>query len=310
MASEKFDRINNSTDTDKIGEHPVGTGVGAAGGGAAGAAVGMAAGPVGAVVGAVAGAIAGGLGGKAATDAVVGDKDHDAYWQQNFKSRPYYQQGKDYTHYAPAYQHGYTSHQKYGGKSFDEVEAHLRTDWESTHAKTAGSWETSRLAVRDAYDRVGTARTATAQSGTIAVPVTEERLSVGKQQVETGGVRVSTHVEERPVEAQVNLREEHVNVQRRAVDRPATEADFNRAATANLEVTETAERAVVSKEARVVEEIEIGKQATERTETVRDTVRKTEVDVQKVDRADVTDKTNVDAAAHSAATRKTKDTSR
>jgi uncharacterized protein (TIGR02271 family) len=121
--------------------------------------------------------------------------------------------------------------------------------------------------------------------------VTEERLSVGKQQVETGGVRVSTHVEERPVEAQVNLREEHVNVQRRAVDRPATEADFNRAATANLEVTETAERAVVSKEARVVEEIEIGKQATERTETIRDTVRKTEVDVERID-----SKTNVDSA--------------
>jgi uncharacterized protein (TIGR02271 family) len=215
----------------------------------------------------VAGAVAGGLGGKAITDA-VDPKEHDAYWQKNYNSRPYYQQGKDFSHYAPAYQHGYTSHQKYGGKSFDEVETHLRTDWESTHGQTAGGWETSRLAVRDAYDRVGQTRTLSAESGTVAVPVTEER----------------------PVEARVNLREEHVSVQRRPVDRPATEADFNKAATANLEVTESAERAVVSKEARVVEEVQIGKQATERTETIRDTVRKTDVDVERVD------KTNVDSA--------------
>jgi uncharacterized protein (TIGR02271 family) len=243
--------------------------------------------------------VAGGLGGKAITDA-IDPKEHDAHWQQNYKSRPYYQQGKDYTHYAPAYQYGVASHQKHQGRSFDEVESHLRTDWESTHGQTAGSWETSRLAVRDAYDRVGSSRTAAVgESGTVAVPVTEERLSVGKQQVETGGVRVSTHVEERPVEAQVNLREEHVNVQRRPVDRPASEADFARAAGANLELTEKAERAVVSKEARVVEEVQVGKVATERTETVRDTVRKTEVDVEQVDRpGSVVDKTNVDSPAH------------
>ncbi|MDB5294430.1 MAG: hypothetical protein JWO31_413 [Phycisphaerales bacterium] len=292
------------------GSHPVGTGVGAAAGGAAaGAVAGTIAGPVGTVVGAVAGAVAGGLGGKAVAEK-VDPTTEDAYWQKNHASRPYYEKGKTYTDYAPAYKYGWESSQAHSGKSFDEVEPHLKTGWEKSNAGTGRDWAASRAAVRDAYDRVGTtsrASTTGLESGTIAVPVTEERLQVGKQQVEKGGVRVSTHVEERPVEAQVNLREEHVSVNRRPVDRPASEADFDKAAAGNLSLTETAERAVVGKTARVVEEVEIGKTATERTETVRDTVRRTDVDVERVDAGSA--KTNVDQATTRGTAARTKDAS-
>ncbi|MGI4791288.1 MAG: YsnF/AvaK domain-containing protein [Janthinobacterium lividum] len=110
----------------------------------------------------------------------------------------------------------------------------------------------------------------------ITIPIVEEDLQVGKRTVERGGARIHTFVTERPVEAQVTLRDETVTVDRRPVDRLATEADFQ---TKDITLTETDEEAVVSKTARVVEEVVVGKTATDRTETVRDTVRRTEVDV-------------------------------
>jgi len=81
----------------------------------------------------------------------------------------------------------------------------------------------------------------------------------------------------------VQLREEHVNVERRPVDQPATEADLAAFKEGEMELRETAEEPVVSKSARVVEEVVVGKDVTERTENIKDTVRKTEVDVQPLD---------------------------
>jgi uncharacterized protein (TIGR02271 family) len=107
----------------------------------------------------------------------------------------------------------------------------------------------------------------------------EEELRVGKREVGRGGVRVRSYVTERPVEEQVSLREERVQVERRPVDRPVHPGDavFQER---EIEATERGEEAVVSKEARVVEEIGIRKDVDTRTETVRDTVRKQEVEVE------------------------------
>jgi stress response protein YsnF len=84
------------------------------------------------------------------------------------------------------------------------------------------------------------------------------------------------------VEAQVNLHEEHAKVVRRAVTDPNYIADIDWS-DKEYSVTETAEQAVVSKTARVVEEVAVGKEGSERTETVRDTVRRQQVEVEKVD---------------------------
>ena len=118
-------------------------------------------------------------------------------------------------------------------------------------------------------------------TGTTAIPVVEENLVVGKREVDRGGVRIYSHVVERPVEADVTLRDERINVARRAVDRPATAADFQNG-NGSFEVRASGEEAVVGKTSRVVEEVTVGKQATEHTEAVRDTVRKTEVDVEQL----------------------------
>lgn len=123
-------------------------------------------------------------------------------------------------------------------------------------------------------------KTANAQGETV-IPVVEEELTVGKRQIQRGGVRVFQRVTERPVSEQVTLHEEHVNVQRHAVDRAASGADMA-FKEGDVTLTETSEVPVVSKEARVVEEVVVGKTATDRTETVKDTVRRTDVEVEKI----------------------------
>jgi uncharacterized protein (TIGR02271 family) len=116
------------------------------------------------------------------------------------------------------------------------------------------------------------------------IPVIQEEIAVGKRQVQRGAVRVYTRVQETPIEESVTLREEHARVERHSVDRVATEADLQAVRDGEtIEIVETAEEPVVSKRARVVEEVEIGTGSTERTETVRDTVRRTDVEVDSSD---------------------------
>jgi uncharacterized protein (TIGR02271 family) len=113
-----------------------------------------------------------------------------------------------------------------------------------------------------------------------AIPLTEETLSVGKRAVNRGTTRIRRYVVDTPVEENVSLRDETVSVERRPVAdaRPVTDPDFTDKV---VEVTETAEEAVVSKTARVKEEVVIHKEAAERAETVRDTVRREDVDITK-----------------------------
>ena len=111
------------------------------------------------------------------------------------------------------------------------------------------------------------------------VPVVEEELRIGKRDVNLGRVRVRSYVVEEPVSEQVNLRGERVEVERRPVDRPvgATDAAFT---DRTIEAEEHVEEPVVSKEARIKEEISLRRQAEERTEQVSGTVRHTEVEVE------------------------------
>lgn len=112
------------------------------------------------------------------------------------------------------------------------------------------------------------------------IPVVEEQLQVGKRVVRNGGVRVYSRTREIPVEERVELREERATVSRRPTDRPVTDQDrpFE---DKSFEVLESREEPVVGKTARVVEEVVVGKETRRREEKVRDSVRKTEVDVQQ-----------------------------
>ena len=117
---------------------------------------------------------------------------------------------------------------------------------------------------------------------TQAIPVIQEELKVGKREVQRGGVRIYQRVVETPVNETVGLREEHVNVERHAVDRPVTAADVNAFQETTIELRESAEEAVVEKTARVVEEVVVGKEVTQREENISDTVRRTEVEIEQL----------------------------
>jgi uncharacterized protein (TIGR02271 family) len=126
---------------------------------------------------------------------------------------------------------------------------------------------------------------------TAAIPVVQEELKVGKRQVERGGVRVFSRIVETPVIESVSLREEHVNVERRPVDQPINPADVGAFKEKSIELRETAEEAVVQKSARVVEEVVVGKEVSQRQEQISDTVRHTEVDVQQLSGSNADDDT-------------------
>jgi len=112
--------------------------------------------------------------------------------------------------------------------------------------------------------------------------VVQEELHVGKRSLDKGGVRVVQRVSEKPVREVVRLREEHAMVDRHPVDRAAEPGDMNAFREGTLEVRESAEEPVVSKTARVVEEVRVGKDVREREETIEDRVRRKDVDVERI----------------------------
>lgn len=115
-----------------------------------------------------------------------------------------------------------------------------------------------------------------------ALDVIQEELRVGKRHLDRGGVRVIQRVTEKPVREVVRLREEHATVDRRPVNREATAADMANFREGTLEVRESVEEPVVAKTARVVEEVRVNKEVREREETIEDTVRRRDVDVERL----------------------------
>lgn len=165
MANDKD--LNLDPITKEPGAHPVGTGIGAiAGGAAAGALAGTLAGPAGSLVGAIVGAVAGGLGGKAVAESVNPTAD-EAYWESNYEREPYYEQGRSYQDYAPAYRMGHAARHANSG-SYDDFENRLAQDWGTKKELSTLTWPEASAASRAAWDRVdaraGTGSGATAMA--------------------------------------------------------------------------------------------------------------------------------------------------
>ncbi len=135
-----------------------------------------------------------------------------------------------------------------------------------------------------AAPQMGTERAGTraASDTEQVIPVVEEQLQVGKRTVQRGGVRVVQRVTEKPAQESVQLHDERVTIERRPVDQAAGSATGEGLQERTVEVRETVEEPVIAKTARVVEEVVIGKEQRDRTETVQDTVRRTDVDVEQL----------------------------
>jgi uncharacterized protein (TIGR02271 family) len=152
-----------------------------------------------------------------------------------------------------------------------------RFDDQATYSGATTTIDKGRMPVTDTATRTNYAKDAKDQT----FEVVEEELQVGKRAVETGGVRVKSYVREVPVEEEVSLRQEHVEVERRPVNRPASPGDINAFRDQTIEVRETQEEAVIAKEARVVEEVHVRKDVDVHTEKVQDTIRRTDVEVEQ-----------------------------
>ena len=150
MAAEERD-LNRDPITDEPGAHPVGTGVGATGGAVAGATVGAIGGPIGMAVGGVVGAVVGGLAGKAAAEA-VNPTAEEAYWRNNYLTEPYYEKGRVFDEYAPAYRLGVTGRTRY--EDWNVAEPTLASEWESARGGSSLSWPQAKNASRAAWNRV------------------------------------------------------------------------------------------------------------------------------------------------------------
>lgn len=147
--------------TGEPGAHPLGVAGGGTGGAMAGAAIGgVVGGPIGAAVGGAIGAVAGGLAGKGVAES-VNPTEEEGYWRTNYKNRPYFQQDREFDHYAPAYRYGWESAAKpdYSGRRFDEVERDLGANWNRARGSSKAEWNDMKMAARDAYERVQTRMT-------------------------------------------------------------------------------------------------------------------------------------------------------
>jgi hypothetical protein len=148
---------NRDPITGAPGSHPVGTAVGAvAGAAAAGAAAGTVAGPVGTVVGAAVGAVVGGLAGKGIAESIDPTAE-DAYWRDNYTSRPYVTAGSSYDDYGPAYSYGVNSYSTYAGRDWDDVEPELSSRWNTMRGTSSLEWDRAKHATKDAWNRVSDA---------------------------------------------------------------------------------------------------------------------------------------------------------
>jgi hypothetical protein len=89
--------------------------------------------------------------------ATVDWATEDEYWRQNYASRPYIGQDRDYKRWRPAYRYGFESAQRYGDRRrWQEIEPDLRSGWDRYEYRgdQRSTWEQIKDAVRDAWDRL------------------------------------------------------------------------------------------------------------------------------------------------------------
>jgi uncharacterized protein (TIGR02271 family) len=152
--------------------------------------------------------------------------------------------------------------------------------------KTSTAATDTRTTATDARTMATTTRPATMAAGRSlgeeeVLRLAEEELNVGKRQIDDGMTRVRRFVIETPVEAQVTLHEEHAQIIRRAITDPSSISDVDWG-DRTIEVRETAEEPVINKSCHITEEVVIRREATDNVRTVKDKVRKQQVEVDRV----------------------------
>jgi uncharacterized protein (TIGR02271 family) len=245
----------------------------------------------------------GGTAGTTASTTTGTQGQGQGFWASLFGAEP--EQGYDTAVYDRSMQGGSTvvsvkAPEQSMTQVMEILERHNPVDIDD-RAATYGSTLTDTAAASTLSTSAGAASVAGLSTAPSVVPdkavggtiqLAEESLSVGKRALNRGTTRVRRYVIETPVEEQVSLHSERVVVDRRPVaGQVAGTVDFSDKV---LEATETDEQAVVGKTSRIVEEVAVRKEASDRTETVRDTVRRQDVEIVQEPAVQTTTSTTVD----------------
>jgi uncharacterized protein (TIGR02271 family) len=136
-------------------------------------------------------------------------------------------------------------------------------------------------------DSARTSASAPTEIGRINAPeeevlrLAEEQIDIGKRLVATGKSRIRRFITEKPVEQQITLHDERCEVARREVTDPKLAKDIDWK-DLTIEVTETSEQPVITKTARIAEEVVIRRRRSEHVETIRDRIRRQQLEVERV----------------------------
>lgn len=156
------------------------------------------------------------------------------------------------------------------GFPFWDMMLGLAAPQQDTAARHGSTTRALALGARTAVDATN------AMATEAVIPLAEETLNVEARTVSGATTRVRRYVVETPVERQIVLRDETVVVERRP---PSVETVSDALSEKTVEATDSAQVAVVHKNVRVREEVVLRLEGTARTETVRDTVRRDEVEI-------------------------------
>ena len=156
VAQSRRDEVVEDSVLEIIGTHALGVTFGAIIGAVVGAICGIVAGPIGSLGGAVGGGILGAaLGASTGVPRRIDNSAHDAYWRENYATRPYVPSGAQYKDYEPAYRYGIQSYLSSElPREWDEVEAELSVGWPAAQGISRLKWDEAKHAVRDAWDRM------------------------------------------------------------------------------------------------------------------------------------------------------------
>lgn len=167
-----------------------------------------------------------------------------------------------------------------GGAAFD------RKHDQRVDAADVRETEQDRLVDRDAAGVAGErADTGQRTDDVDSMVLSEERLNVDKERVETGKVRLRKYVVHDTETVEVPVQREEVHVERTPVDADDTRRGLRGEGLGEDEVSVTLseEHANVTKETVPVEEVSLSKETVRDTETVHEDVAREELDVDGVD---------------------------
>lgn len=89
----------------------------------------------------------------ASTKPQAGSQYDSDHWQKQFSKEPYFESGRKFEDYEPAYKLGADARQKHDGKRFEQAEPEIKQQWESLKTNAHIGWEKAKLAARASWDR-------------------------------------------------------------------------------------------------------------------------------------------------------------